>query len=241
MITYRLLTRVGGREQNEDYVNSRERGDRCCFTIADGLGGYQHGEIASKLASEYILDQFARSREVSADTLRRCMDGAQEALLRRQQESHAQGGMKTTMTVLMMDQKKAIWAHTGDTRLYVFRKGKILARTKDHSVSQALVDAGELREEDIRRNPYRNQLYQVMGIPWEKEGYEISKELPIRKGQSYLLCTDGFWEYVDEKKMLECLKKAKNPYEWLKQMEKEVQRNGRPGMDNYSAIGIYVD
>ena len=241
MITYRLLSRTGGRTDNEDYVNARELGDRCCFVAADGLGGHQKGEVACRAAAEQILSEFAAVKEVSAKSIRQCMEAGQQALMELKRELGHRDGMKTTMAVLMMDRKKAVWAHVGDTRIYVFRKGKLLARTKDHSVPQMLVEAGELTEDQIRGHYARNQLLQVMGVPWDGPQYTVAEPLPLKKGQAYLLCTDGFWELVEEEEMLACLQSSKNPSVWLSKMEKLLLGRGRPEeMDNYSAIGIYV-
>jgi len=80
-----------------------------------------------------------------------------------------------------------------------------------------------------------------MGTQWDSPKYIISGQLDMPASTSFLLCSDGFWELIEEKEMSRCLKKSSNPEQWLFVMEKIVQRNGkRRNMDNYSAIAVFV-
>lgn len=81
-----------------------------------------------------------------------------------------------------------------------------------------------------------------MGNEWDSPRYQIANPLERNKHMEFLLCTDGFWELIDEKKMTATLKKSKTPEEWIAQMEQEIQKNGKEKeMDNYSAIAVYID
>ena len=134
--------------------------------------------------------------------------------------------MKTTCTVLMIGENGIFRGHVGDSRIYYFRNGKMEDRTLDHSVPQLLAQAGRIREKDIRHHPDRNRLLRVMGIEWDEPRFELADTLEKGKRQAFLLCSDGFWELVDEKKMMACLKKADSPETWLRQMEQIVLKNG---------------
>ena len=105
-----------------------------------------------------------------------------------------------------------------------------------------LVFAGEIKEKDIRFHPDRNRLMKVMGTEWEKPEYELST-LFTRKGkQALLLCSDGFWELIDEKNMKKCLKKASSVQHWLELRLQIVHENGKgKEMDNYSAICVWCE
>ena len=134
-----------------------------------------------------------------------------------------------------------MWGHIGDTRLYMFNKNKIVTRTLDHSVPQMLVFAGELKEKKIRKHPDRNRLLRVLGARNVDLKVDYSSEYLIEECQAFLMCTDGFWECITEKKMMKFLKKSKDVNEWLDMMVKEVQKNGKgTNMDNNSAIAVWV-
>ena len=149
--------------------------------------------------------------------------------------------MKTTMTALVCDGKQVQWGHIGDSRLYMFQDNKIATRTLDHSVPQMLVATGEIKEKDIRGHEDRNRLLKVMGTPWDKPKYELADPVPCKKEMAFLLSSDGFWELVEDRDMVSCLKKAATPKEWLEAMEQIVLKNGvGKKMDNYTAIGVFL-
>lgn len=149
--------------------------------------------------------------------------------------------MKTTLVTLLIDGRDAEWGHIGDSRLYFFVGGHIRQRTLDHSVPQMLVKSGEISENDIRTHPDRNRLLRVMGSEWNRNSYELSRRITLTKDVSFLLCSDGFWEYIVEEWMENTLQNAKSVAHWLNMMERIVVENGRGRyMDNFSAIGVWI-
>ena len=104
-----------------------------------------------------------------------------------------------------------------------------------------LVLAHEIREKDIREHPDRNKLLRVLGISGDTPGFELSELQELRKIQAFLLCSDGFWEYILEKEMCALLKKSSSVEEWLQLMQETVEGRGRgKEMDNYSAVAIWT-
>lgn len=237
-ITYASSSFQGCRDCNEDYLTSAQDGDRYCFVIADGLGGHGRGEVASKLVCEEGMQCF---QEKGANALADMFTLSQECLLEKQKAENATDAMKTTMNILTIDEKSIHWGHIGDTRTYYFRKAKLVSRTKDHSVPQMMVSMGEIKEKDIRHHVDRNRLLRVMGIEWPKPQYAIEEDIKIQRGQAFLMCTDGFWEYIEEKDMEKCLKKAKDVQGWLDAMNEVVRQNGEgQDMDNYTALAVWI-
>ncbi|MEW6366876.1 MAG: protein phosphatase 2C domain-containing protein [Acidobacteriota bacterium] len=235
------ITRVGGRKVNEDYCGHVEVDSSSCFVAADGLGGHGGGDIASKIAVDAVLDSFREGPELSAAALDRLVMAAQNGLLKRQAEEPSLVNMRTTIVILVSDGTRALWAHLGDTRLYHIRGGRIVHQTKDHSVPQALVDAGEITVEQIRRHPDRNRLLRCLGR--EEELRPVIPESPceLQEGDAFLLCTDGFWDYVTESEMEEDLAKTGTPKEWLALMEGRVLERATGVNDNYTAVStIYT-
>ena len=107
--------------------------------------------------------------------------------------------MQTTAVSLIIQNDLALWGHIGDTRLYYFHDGNLQKQTSDHSVPQMLVNAGEIDDSQIRYHEDRNRLLRSLG---SKETIKPNLEqsaTTIYPGDAFLLCTDGFWEYVLEK------------------------------------------
>ncbi len=237
-IDYQLFTNIGGRSVNEDSVRTASKNGTYCFILCDGLGGHGKGELASGYVADSIKEQFLASDNL--DTfLADAINKAQEGLMAEQKRLHATTEMKTTVTVLLVNDTTFRYGHVGDSRVYCFRKNKVLTRTLDHSVPQMLVLAGDIKEKKIRNHPDRNRLLRVMGIEWDSPRYELSEVNEINDGDAFLLCSDGFWELIVEKQMCKTLKKAKSASEWMELMTGIVAKNGKGiDMDNNSAIAV---
>ncbi|MDO5417520.1 MAG: protein phosphatase 2C domain-containing protein [Lachnospiraceae bacterium] len=241
MVRYDLLSNTGDRENNEDSVGMYQDGDAFCFVLADGLGGHGKGEVASRLAVDTVVQVFAADGAGEA-VMNRSFGQAQSAILEGQRADYHAQDMKTTLVILHIGEDFIQWGHIGDSRLYYFENGKLKQRTLDHSVPQMLVAAGQLKEKQIRNHPDRNRLLRVLGVDWDTPKYQIEAPKARAGRQEFLLCSDGFWELIEEKKMQHFLKKAKSPAEWLSLMEEVVRKNGQgKNMDNYSAVAVWLD
>lgn len=112
--------------------------------------------------------------------------------------------------------------------------------TLNHSVPQMLAQAGEIREADIRHHPDRNRLMRVMGVRNDAPRFEVGKPIRLTGAYQFLLCTDGYWELIEEDDMLRTLKESATPQQWLSQMNRIILENGRgQEMDNYTAIAAF--
>jgi len=192
--------------------------------------------------AEEIADVIGEMRSFDkAQYLKESFEKSQKKLEIEQDKTGGVNELKTTAVALTIQENKAMWGHIGDSRLYVFNKNKVVLRTLDHSVPQMLVFAGEIKEKKIRKHPDRNRLLRVLGARNVELKVDYSEEYNIDDCQAFLLCTDGFWECITEKKMCKFLKKSKSVEEWLEMMAKEVRKNGMGhNMDNNSAIAVWV-
>ncbi len=234
-----VFTNVGGRQINEDSVGAFQNGRNNCYILCDGLGGHGMGDVASSLVVAVFKDQFGKTDDV-VNFLGHTFTASQDILMAEQKLRNAKRKMKTTGISIVTDDRNAYIGHIGDSRGYVFYKNKVKTRTLDHSIPQMLVLSKEIKEEQIRNHPDRNTLLRVMGVEWDEAMYELMAPIPLKKCQAFLLCSDGFWELIDEKEMCVQLKKANSAAEWLDNMIKIVQMNGKgKNMDNYSAIAVW--
>ena len=234
------LSKPGGREPNEDAFGcwSSETASFCL--LCDGAGGHGGGEVASKIAVRVALAKFQAVPECTASAIEAAIRAAQDGILSAQRSGDGVAHMRATAAVLAIDTARAVaqWGHLGDTRLYCFRAGRIIARTKDHSVVQRMVDAGYLTDGDVRTAPDRSRLFAALG---QEENFApaISAPLPLQQGDAFLLCTDGFWAHVSDEGMLAALRESTSSEAWLSLMEREVIARGGDGQDNYSALAVW--
>ena len=148
--------------------------------------------------------------------------------------------MGTTLVSLFIDRDYglAYWAHAGDSRLYLFRRGWLWHVTTDHSLVQQMKDAGHQTD-----NLNSNLLYLALGI--ENGGPEASYSdmVQVEDGDAFLLCTDGFWHGVSEEQMKQSLHMVNTPQEWLTLMNQIIQKNGEQegnAQDNYTALAVWM-
>lgn len=239
---YQLFSDKGDRELNEDYFGMIQRDQHYLFVLADGLGGHGRGEVASRMVVESVVHYYMEQNDIP--DIGDCIEYAQQQLLMRQELEHDKDGMKTTLVILEVADGMARWVHIGDSRLYMFNSNKVVKRTLDHSVPQMLVESGEITENDIRGHEDRNRLLRVMGVEWNYSTYEISDWISLENCQAFLLCTDGFWEQIEDEDMERLLETSQSAEDWIEDMVELVRENGADAdMDNFTAIavGITVD
>ena len=235
---YESVTSAGGRPYNEDSVHARAQGNRLLAIVADGLGSHGGGDIASTLAVRELSAYWQQNRPVTKEAL---LDGfrlANEAVLAAQSPGRE---MRTTAAMLLCDEEHTAVAHIGDSRCYYFSGGRAAFQTTDHSVSQLAVDRGQITAAQIRFHEDRNRLLRALGNeqPPGKKGADVAFLDHLRAGDAFLLCSDGFWEYVTECEMEADLCKAGTPREWLSLMLARVGARVNGKHDNLSAIGVF--
>ncbi|MDR0935129.1 MAG: protein phosphatase 2C domain-containing protein [Oscillospiraceae bacterium] len=240
-LDFAMTTNVGKREINEDSAACIEYAGGFCFVVADGLGGHGYGEVASRRLTDVFTRVFteALDGESGEILLSRAFNIAQEEILELQRLRNTPNDLKTTAVALSVSGDTLQWAHCGDSRLYIFRKNKFRLRTLDHSVPQYLAIAKEIKDKDIAHHQDRNKLLRVVGVNWDSPQYTLSEPTELEAGHAFLLCTDGFWEYIETKKLEKFLKKSGSASEWLELITKEVETNAEgTNMDNYTAIAV---
>ena len=231
----------GERPLNEDFVSVFTSGDLFCAVLCDGLGGHDGGEIASRCVCESVQKTISGTDQGTdlSVLIKKAIDTAQEDLLAEQKRLHKTGEMNTTLCCLLLRDGKGVAAHVGDSRIYHFHHCRISGRTLDHSVPQYLVNTGQLRASQVRHHEDRNRLLRVMGVEWETPRYEVWELPPLSAGDAFLLCSDGFWEWILDWQMEFQLFLHPDISAWLESMREIVEKRGRgKKMDNYSAVVI---
>ena len=239
-ISYKGISKKGERERNEDSIAVFMRDDVYCFVLCDGLGGHGQGDEASAIACKAFGEVFDHTFDFYPRAVfMEAIEKANSAILAKQQEEGLISGMKTTLVALLLCKGYCTWCHIGDSRLYLFQNDSVTCRTMDHSVPQMLANAGTIKEKEIRFHPDRNRLLRALGSDETPIRYEVSQPYKLDSCQAFLLCSDGFWEYIDEKQMCKLLHKSSDAEEWMREMKQVVLENGTgKNMDNYSAITV---
>lgn len=189
-------SRIGGRTNNEDRLGHRATRDALVLVVADGLGGHHHGEVAAEAAVQSILATFQRQARPRLENpqafLADAMAGAHTAILAQASLRQLDEPPRTTCVACVVQDGIACWAHAGDSRFYLLRNGRVLARTRDHTHVQALLDAGLIGAAEAHDHPKRNALTSCLGGDVAPR-FDFSAPQALKHGDVLLLCSDGLW------------------------------------------------
>ena len=228
------------RELNEDYFYISYPDDPIqLFILADGMGGYSGGEIASKMAvtaaKNYILSNYEKSkqsRESLLELVRSSSQYANMVVYEKAKENAELTNMGTTLDVCLIHQNKVFISHIGDSRIYRKRKDFFRKLTKDHSYVQQLMDEGKITKEESLNHPKKNMLMKALGCtPF------IEPDAMVRgflKDDVFLMCSDGLTNMVPEEEICRIIRE--NPTDATKLLVQ--QANDLGGRDNITAIII---
>lgn len=201
-------SRIGARHINQDRIGCWSTEETLLMAVADGLGGHLHGEVAAELATEFLGIAFTHeARPKLADPgafLQRSLAAAHAAILREAERRALPDSPRTVIVACVVQDGHAYWTHVGDSRLYLVRDGRIVHRTRDHTVVQQLIDEGRIREEALATHPERNRLLQCLG------GFQTPRPEPVERARLarndiVVLCSDGFWGPLTQRQLMHAL------------------------------------
>lgn len=197
---------------NQDAFARFDRSDRgeILLVVADGLGGHQGGEVASRLAVEILGAKVFEGQGDPATRLTQAIRLANEAILGAARQDEDLKGMGTTIVCLLLAKHgPSLVAHVGDSRLYRLRAGRLDPMTEDHSLIATLLREHVLTQEEAREDPRRNQILRAVGV---REGVEIEvTTLQPRPGDTYLLCSDGLHGLLSDEEIEAIAVRTKEP------------------------------
>lgn len=242
MIEQYIKTDVGARKYNEDYAQVFTDGVIKGFVLCDGLGGCGFGDLASENVCKNFIAKFKESDGNTKERIDSAMKFCNVTLCNLQEKIGRPGTLRTTLCAVILEEELAHIVHCGDSRVYYFANGKYAWRTKDHSVSQLMALIGEIEESEIRKHVDRNKLLRAIGMGFEDFSYEIKKE-PIKLcgDDAFLLCSDGFWEYINGLEMERLFASSKSVADWTELMFNQIKRrNLAENADNCTSITVRI-
>jgi serine/threonine protein phosphatase PrpC/flagellar basal body-associated protein FliL len=242
-ITYAQGTDVGVvRDHNEDWVTIEDPGDPAMkrkgrlFIVADGMGGYQAGEVASRIAGETVRrEYYADPSDDPTARLRNAVQAANREVYGSAQSSTSQTGMGTTVVVTALIDNKAYIASVGDSRAYVVHQGVLSQITQDHSFVGEQIRAGILTKEQARVHPQRNVITRALGSQATVQVDTFVGELA--EGDVLVMCTDGLTGHVPEDRIRDVVTQLP-PDQAITQLIQMAKDDG--GTDNITTIVLRV-
>jgi serine/threonine protein phosphatase PrpC len=217
------------------YCYTRDSG---LFALADGMGGHPEGEVASQLALQTLAALFQRdAKPTLKDPLRFLHDAiiaGHHQLLRYATEKALIDTPRTTVVACLLQGNAAYWAHCGDSRLYLVRGDKLIARTRDHSYSELQETLAQVVPIGERFN--RNVLFTCLGSPG-KPVVDVAGPMLLQSGDRILLCSDGLWGTVSDLEITRQL--SERPIsDAVPELVEQALRNGGAKSDNVTAISV---
>lgn len=219
------------RSANEDdfYIGQ----DKNLYVLADGMGGYAAGDVASQTAVQTTVDMLA-TLPCAEESIEKAMRSANGAILQKVKENPDLSGMGTTLTVLWCTDTTAYWGHVGDSRLYAYTKGKLTQITTDHSLIQRWVQEGVLTPEEATKHPKRNILTRAIGV--DESPLIDTGHFALDTVDRLLLCSDGLHSLVDDETIAAVLGQDKSDEDISEALLQEVYKQG--AKDNITIITI---
>ncbi len=228
------------REINQDYYSIPKPEENLqIFILADGMGGYNGGEIASKLATEsakkYIENNFEKiehNRDTILELIKNAIEYANMVVFEKSKQESDLEGMGTTLDICFIYNNKIYIGHVGDSRIYRIRGELIRKLTKDHSYVQQLVEDGKITREEAQHHPKKNMLLKALGCTAYVEPDLRARNYEI--GDILVMCSDGLTNMVEEKEIYRVIRE--NPEDAPRVLVDLANEAG--GYDNITVVTI---
>ncbi len=233
---------VGNRKNNQDRCGLSSAPSSVLVSLADGMGGHPKGEAAAQL----VVDTCQQLLETSTTPilnpgsfLTRTLHKAHEKILEFGWSQIPPIDPRTTSVAALIQDGIAYWAYTGDSRLYLFRNGKMATRTIDHSYVERLRRQGIISEDELQTHPHRNYVTRCLGGNIPSPDITLGHH-QLRIGDILMLCSDGLWGSIDINTITEALCSSMSMSEATEVLANEAAQKAYPESDNVTIIALKV-
>ena len=233
---------LGNRKNNQDRLGVAESHGGVVLILGDGLGGKPGGELAAETLVKSV--QHSLRHEIMpvddpTQLLKKLVLKAHYAVRSMGQKQKPPIEPGSTAVLCLIQNKKAWWAHVGDSRLYLFRDGLPIYRTQDDSYVAHLYKKGEISLEKLDGHPMRNYVTQCIGLMENEPKVTVSNGVELQKNDTLLLCSDGFWEPLDDAQIGANLV-DNNIKEAISKLAARAEQSSYPKSDNTTVIALKV-
>ncbi|MEC5384726.1 PP2C family serine/threonine-protein phosphatase [Uliginosibacterium sp. H3] len=233
-------SRAGARPNNQDRVAYSYSRESLLMVVADGMGGHLHGEIAAQIATQYLIEAFQQAAQPQIRDelmfLSRALTNAHNAIVDYAYDKRLPDAPRTTIVACLVQNSVAYWAHAGDSRLYLIRRGRTAAQTRDHSRLQLMIDQGLITEEEALHHPARNRVFSCLGGTHSPQ-VEFSSATPLFANDLIVMCTDGVWGNLEGEEIVDIMGEA-NILEASPRMLARAESRGGLTCDNLSIMAM---
>lgn len=230
-----LVSDVGLRRKlNEDSACYLERADFKIYVVADGMGGHNAGEVASKMAAEQIVQYIDEnySLECEETLISNAIKAANEDIYKFSKTNDKLNGMGTTVTAALVTPKFIYIANVGDSCCMAFKNGELKKITKDHSLVQELLDSGTISEVEAVNHPKKNIITRALGTCIHVE-VDVFR-LDINQYNLFILCSDGLTNEVTKEDILKIIDNENNYFSIANNLVDLAKEKG--GRDNITVL-----
>lgn len=219
------------RKVNEDsFYISHERN---VLAVADGMGGYVGGEIASKTAVEAIAYYFKNFNYAAPVQLEKAIQYANSSIISKTLIDPSLKGMGTTVSMVTLARHMAFWGHVGDSRIYLYREGAFSQISVDHTIVQVLLDKGKITEEEALNHPQRHVLTRAVGV--DSNLIVDTGAFEVQPNDRILICSDGLTSFIGRPELCDAIGDyGRTEREIINDLFDQVYENG--AKDNVTAI-----
>ena len=231
------------RKSNQDAIDWRvdEASGQALLIVADGMGGYQGGEVASRIVVDTVMEVLAPalgkaiSEEDQKERIQASLDLASERIDQRKEQAPELEKMGTTVVIVWVSGESGLVAHLGDSRCYRIRHGSAECLTRDDTVVQNMLDDGSIREADVPNVPFRNVLTRALGASATQATFG---RLTLVPGDRLLLCSDGLNEALAEDDWVPMLAQATGAQSGARELVKACLAG--EARDNVSVVLLFT-
>lgn len=236
---------LGDREQNQDRVGVLRRGDTLLAVVLDGMGGHSKGDLAAQVGLDCMMAKFANVKLPLIQEQRFLSElifEAHEAVIKAGAGVSMDMMPRATVAVCLIQRDRMLWAHVGDSRIYLIRDNKVLTRTRDHTHVEMLLQQGLISESQINEHPMRNFVESCLGGEIEMSILSESGPMDVKAGDTIMLCSDGLWGAYKDFELSEKLTNDNMDLQLLnEQLCEEAVVRCSPISDNTSCVILKVN
>ena len=241
-IDYAEVSLQGGRGENQDRIAVAASEHAALLIIADGMGGYADGARAAEITRQTVLESFSHTAQPLFDPLgflHLTLGRAHEEVVKLGAQAPIDRRPRATCALCLIQQGGAWWAHIGDSRIYHFRDGQLIGRSRDHSHVEGLLREGLITAEQAQAHPMRNYVECCLGGGAMLPDMAITCRRRLEPGDALLVCSDGLWGPLKDEEIAAALCASGSPIgEKLMTLARRAVKRAGPGSDNTSAAAL---